>query len=118
MSNNPIDNSDERPIEKYVLKLYVAAKTLLSMRAITNIKEICEQYLDGQYELEIIDIFNRPSLSRRHGIVATPLLIKQHPLPTRQFIGDMTNTDKILNGLGISRSRDTVNIFPKDKQMS
>ncbi|MCG6551546.1 MAG: circadian clock KaiB family protein [Candidatus Magnetominusculus sp. LBB02] len=98
MSGNSIDKSDKSAI---ILKLYVTGQTLLSMRAIENIKKICERYIEGHYDLEIIDIYNRPSLARRQGVLATPMLVKQNPLPVVHFIGDMSKTEKILDGLAI-----------------
>jgi len=87
--------------EKYVLRLYVTGMTRRSLHAITNIKSICEKHLKGRYDLEIIDIYQRPSLAEGEQIIATPTLIKKLPLPLRRFIGDMTSTEKILLGLDL-----------------
>jgi circadian clock protein KaiB len=87
--------------EKYLLKLYVTGMTPRSMKAIMNIKEICEEHLQGRYELEIIDIFQQPVLAKGEQIIAAPTLIKSLPLPLRRFIGDMSATDKILIGLDL-----------------
>ncbi|MBF0206205.1 MAG: circadian clock KaiB family protein [Oligoflexia bacterium] len=87
--------------EKYVLKLYVSGLTSASKIAIENIKMICEEHLKGRYELEVIDIYKMPVLAKGEQIVAAPTLIKKLPLPLRKFIGNMTNTEKILLGLDI-----------------
>lgn len=89
------------PQEKYCLRLYVTGTTPNSSRAITNIKRICELHLKGRYSLEVIDIYQQPQLARGEQIIAAPTLIKRLPLPLRKFIGDMTNSDRILVGLDL-----------------
>ncbi len=89
---------------KYLLKLYVAGTTPKSIRAVTNIKKICEEHLKGRYGLEVIDIYQQPVLAKGEQIIAAPTLIKKIPLPLRKFIGDMSNTERILVGLDL-RSR-------------
>lgn len=87
--------------KRYILKLYVTGFTPASTRAITNIKKICEEHLKGRYELEVIDIYLHPVLAKGEQIIAAPTLIKKLPLPLRKFIGDMSNTEKILIGLDL-----------------
>ncbi len=87
--------------EKYILKLYVAGITPRSMKAILNIKEFCRNHLEGRYELEIIDLYQHPVLAGKEQIVAAPTLIKKLPPPLRKFIGDMSNTEKILVGFDL-----------------
>ncbi len=87
--------------EKYCLRLYVTGTTPKSIRAITNIKRICEAHLQGRYTLEVVDIYQQPVLAKEEQIIAAPTLIKKLPLPLRKFIGDMTNTDRILLGLDL-----------------
>jgi circadian clock protein KaiB len=84
---------------RYVLRLYVTGILPNSARAIENINAICERYLSGRYELEIIDIYQQPSLAVSEGIVAVPVLIKKYPLPEERLIGDLSNTEKVLKGL-------------------
>ena len=91
----------EKGKEKYILKLYVTGMTPRSMKAVMNIKEICEEHLKGRYELEIIDIFQQPVLAKGEQIIAAPTLIKKLPMPIRKFIGDMSDTEKILIGLDL-----------------
>lgn len=74
------------------------------MRAVRNIKEICEEYLAGRYELLIIDIYQQPQLAKDEQIVAAPTLIRQRPLPRRQLVGDLSNRAAVLISLGVSQS--------------
>jgi circadian clock protein KaiB len=85
----------------YVLRLYVAGLNRLSLRAIENLKKICEENLQGRYELEVIDIYQQPVLARGEQIIAAPTLIKKLPLPLRRFIGDLSQTEKIIVGLDL-----------------
>ena len=85
----------------YVLRLYISGLTPKSQRAIDNLKAICEKHLQDRYELEIIDIFQQPDLARAEQVIAAPTLIKELPPPLRKFIGDMSQTEKILVGLEV-----------------
>jgi len=85
----------------YVLRLYVTGLTPRSRAAIENIKRISEEHLKGRYDLEVIDIYQQPTLARDEQIVAAPTLIKKLPLPLRKLIGDMSNTERILLGLDL-----------------
>ena len=85
----------------YILKLFVSGMTPSSLRAIRNIREICRVHLAGRYELEVIDIYQQPELGKQEQIVAAPTLLKKLPTPLQQFIGDLSNTEKILVGLNI-----------------
>ena len=87
--------------ERYVLRLYITGTTPHAVRAIVNIRKICEEHLQGRYELEIVDIAQHPTLAEGEQIIAAPTLIKKLPLPLRRFIGDMSHTDKILLGLDL-----------------
>ena len=84
-----------------MLKLYVTGATARSLRAIANIKAVCEQYLKGRYQLEVVDIYRRPELVRRDQIVAVPTLIKKLPVPLRLLVGDLSRTEQVLQGLGL-----------------
>jgi len=94
------DAASDRP-ERYVLRLYIAGTTPRSTRAVMNIKEICETALSSRYELEVIDIYQQPDMAKDQQIIAAPTLIKELPLPLRKFIGDMSDTEKILVGLNV-----------------
>ena len=91
-------------LQKYVLKLYITGATPRSIKAIMNIRKICEEHLKGRYELEIIDIFQQPVLAKGEQIIAAPTLVKKLPLPMRRIIGDMSNRDRVLLGLDLVRS--------------
>ena len=90
-----------RATERYVLKLYVTGATGRSLRAIANIKAICEQYLKGRYDLEVVDIYRRPELLSKDHVVAVPTLIKRLPVPLRLMVGDLSRTEQVLQGLGL-----------------
>lgn len=87
--------------EMWLLRLYVAGQTPNSVRAIENIKRICEEFLKGRYDLEVVDIYQQPVLAKGDQIIAVPTLIKKLPLPLRKFIGDMSATERILVGLDL-----------------
>lgn len=86
---------------KYILKLYVAGITPRSMKAILNLKLICHEHLKDRCDFEIIDIYQHPVLARGEQIFAAPTLIKKLPPPIRKFIGDMSDTEKILVGFDL-----------------
>jgi circadian clock protein KaiB len=90
--------------EKYVLRLYIAGTTPRSTRAVANIREICERNLGGRYDLEVIDIYQNPSLAKGEQIVAAPTLVKKLPLPLRRFIGDLSDTERVLVGMDLTSS--------------
>jgi circadian clock protein KaiB len=86
---------------RYVLRLYITGATTRSARAISNIRKICEEHLEGRYDLEIVDVAQHPTLVAGEQIIAVPTLIKKLPLPLRRFIGDMSHTERILLGLDL-----------------
>jgi circadian clock protein KaiB len=86
---------------KYVLRLYINGSTLKSTLAVKNIKQVCEQHLNGRYDLEIIDICQHANLARDEQIVAVPTLIKRLPRPLRRLIGDLSDQNKVLFGLDL-----------------
>jgi circadian clock protein KaiB len=89
--------------DKYILRLYITGTTNRSVLALTNLKKICEEYLEGRYELEVIDLYQMPNLAKDEQIIAAPTLIKKLPLPFRRIIGDMSNTEKVLLGLDLRK---------------
>lgn len=93
------------PPPTYVLRLYVTGHTPLSTKAIVRIRKICEDHLKGRYDLEVVDISQNPTLAAGEQIVAAPTLIKKLPLPLRRFIGDMSQTERILVGLDLVNER-------------
>jgi len=86
---------------RYVLRLYVSGTTPRSMRAVANVRKLCEEHLRGRYELEVIDILLHPGEAEGEQIIAAPTLIKRLPPPLRRFIGDMSQTERILLGLDL-----------------
>src|SRR5215210_447200 len=93
---------EARSDETYVLRLYVSGATPRSTEAITRIKEICEEYLPNQYDLEVVDIYQNPQLAAQQQIIAAPTLVRESPGKLRRMIGNLTNTKLILQRLGIS----------------
>jgi circadian clock protein KaiB len=87
--------------DKYLLRLYITGSTSRSILALTNLKKICEEYLEGRYELEVIDLYQQPNLALGDQIIAAPTLIKKLPLPFRRIIGDMSDKEKVLFGLDL-----------------
>jgi circadian clock protein KaiB len=87
---------------EFELRLFVTGASANSLKAISNLKQICEKHLKGKYSLEIIDVYQQKSLAESEQIIALPLLIKTLPLPERRFIGDMADEAKVLRGLGLT----------------
>jgi circadian clock protein KaiB len=87
--------------QQYVLRLYVTGMTPRSARAVENLRTVCEEYLEGRYDLEVIDIYQQPALTKGEQIIAAPTLVKKLPLPMRRIIGDMSNRDGLLLGLDL-----------------
>ena len=85
------------------MRLYVTGATSQSVRAIANVKKICEEYLKGRYELEVVDLYQQPQLAQGEQIIAAPTLVKKLPLPLRRIIGDMSTTERVLVGLDLQK---------------
>ncbi len=86
---------------KRILRLYIAGNTPRSTNAILSLRKVCEEHLKGRYELEVIDIYQQPSLARGEQIIAAPTLIKYLPPPLRRIIGDLSKTERLLVGLDL-----------------
>jgi len=95
------DAIDREDNARYDLRLYVTGMTPRSLRAIANIKQICEEYLQGRYDLVVIDVYQSPALARGEQIIALPTLIKRIPGPLRRFIGDPFDRGRVLIGLDL-----------------
>lgn len=87
--------------EHYVLHLYVTGMTPRAARAVRNVRAICDEHLKGGYELAVIDLYQQPALAREAQVIAAPTLIRKLPLPLRRIIGDMSERDSVLMGLGL-----------------
>lgn len=90
-----------RATRAVVLRLYVAGTSPKSLRAIQNAKEICDQYLMGRHELQVVDILQQPTMAKDDQILAVPTLIKKLPTPPRRFIGDLSDRKVVLLGLNL-----------------
>ena len=101
MVTNPGSDEELAVQDKLILQLYVSGMSANSMQAIGNVTRLCEEYLKEKFELEIIDIYKNPSLAKEQQVVFTPSLVKRLPLPKKIFIGSMSDTKKLINGLGI-----------------
>lgn len=86
---------------KYIFRLYVSGSSTRSLRAVYNLRKLCEEYLKDDYDLEVIDIYKDPDAAREAQIIAAPTLVKQLPQPLRRFIGDLSNTKRLLVGLDV-----------------
>lgn len=94
---------DREPEEaEYVLHLYITGATPNSTRAVRNIKEICELYLKGRYELIIVDIYQQPALAQQEQLIGIPTLVKKRPGLTRRLVGDLSNRERVLAALGLT----------------
>jgi len=86
---------------RYLLRLYVTGTTGKSVRAIQNVRRICEEHLHGLYALEVVDLYKNLPLARGDQIIAAPTLIKRLPAPLRRLIGDMSDEQRVLVGLDL-----------------
>ena len=99
-NGRPLQEATEQP-SRWNLRLYVAGQTPRSLTAFKNLKEICEEYLKGQYHIEVVDLMENPTLARGDQILAVPTLVRKLPQPIRKIIGDLSNTERVLVGLDI-----------------
>lgn len=101
-STRQIENWFERSSrEHYVLCLFISGMTARSSDSVARIKALCEKYLAGRYELEIIDIYQQPELAKEYQVFAVPTLVKMSPAPPRRLIGDLTHAEEVLRGLDL-----------------
>ncbi len=100
-ADREVDNKEE----KYILRLYVTGATSHSRRAILNLNAICSEHLQGRYDLQVIDIHQKPKLAKDEQIVAAPTLIKKLPAPLRKVIGDLSDHEAVLIGLDLKAKR-------------
>lgn len=88
--------------ERYILRLYVAGTTPRSIRAVGNIRRLCQECLAGRCDFRVVDIYQLPETTRQNGIIAAPTLVKQLPLPVRRLIGDFSDRDRLLAALDLA----------------
>jgi circadian clock protein KaiB len=91
--------------DRYDLRLYVTGMTPRSTEAVAAIKAICEEHLQGRYELQVIDIYQHPELAKDEQIIAVPTLVKKLPAPLRHLIGNLSDEERVLLGLDLRRKR-------------
>ena len=91
----------ETEAKRWNLRLYVAGQTPKSVTALANLKRICDEHMNGQYSVEVIDLMENPQLARRDQIVAIPTLVRELPSPLKRIIGDLSNTERVLVGLDV-----------------
>lgn len=87
--------------QTWELKLYVAGKTPKSETALRNLKKYCKEHLEGRYQIEVVDLLEKPQLAEGDQIFAVPTLVRKVPVPIRKIIGDLSNEEKVLVGLNI-----------------
>ena len=100
-TKQPKSASPRRPAKLWQLRLYVAGQTPKSIAAFSNLKTICETHLDGRYRIEVIDLLERPHLSKGDQILAIPTLVRKLPQPVRKIIGDLSDVNRVLVGLDL-----------------
>jgi len=100
-SKNGRQTTQSGKSDRWILRLYIAGQTSRGVTALNNLKIICEDQLKGKYKIEVIDLVKNPQLARDHQILAVPTLVRKLPLPTRNIIGDLSNTERVLVGLDL-----------------
>ena len=99
--NRSATRQPETPTERYCLRLFVTGQTPRSLRSIANLRKLCDRHLRDRYDLEIVDIYQQPSLATENQIIAAPTLLKTLPLPLRRLVGDFSNSDRVIIGLDL-----------------
>ena len=92
-------------IQHYQLRLYITGTTTRSSQAISNIRALCDEFLPGHYDLEVVDIYQQPTEAAKEQIIAAPTLIKQFPIPPKRLIGDLSDRDKVMVGLSLTGNK-------------
>lgn len=101
MNGVEVYTSDEAP---WHLRLYVAGQSPKSLDAFANLRQICDEYLPGQYEIEIVDLIEDPTMAATDDVLAVPTLVRRLPLPSRKIIGNLSDTERVLGYLRMPRS--------------
>jgi circadian clock protein KaiB len=86
-----------------LLRLFIAGMSARSVSAIDSIKRICKEHLDGDYELEIVDLYRQPHRAKKHDIIAAPTLVKEKPRPVRRVIGSLSDEERVMMGLNVKK---------------
>ncbi len=96
--------SQDLESETWLLRLYIAGQTPKSVRAIANLREICQTYLEGKYSIEVVDLMENPEIGREDQILAIPTLVRKLPPPITKIIGDLSDVERVLVGLSVIRT--------------
>ena len=104
-ADTPVPIPSPDPDGAYHLRLYVAGQSPKSVRAVENLRKVCEEYLTGRYTIELVDLLENPQLARGDEIIAVPTLVRKLPEPIRRIIGDLSDTEKVLIGLQLKQDR-------------
>ena len=102
MNKKNISNKQRK--DQYVFRLYITGASPNSLRAIANTKNLCEEYIKEEYDLQVIDVYQQPNVAKEENIIALPMLVKKHPLPEKRLIGDMSDMERVLKGFGLTNS--------------
>lgn len=100
-SNGPKAKARIPRAERYRLRLFVTGQTERSLRAVSNLRRLCEEHLKGQFDLEVVDISQQPVLAVESQVIAAPTLIKSMPLPLRRLVGDFSDQERVIVGLDL-----------------
>ena len=101
MTRTKSERSRKKGAKKWELRLYVAGHTVNSVTALSNLKQICETHLKGEYRIEVVDLLRNPKLAAGDQILAVPTLVRKLPTPIKKIIGDLSNVERVLVGLDV-----------------
>jgi circadian clock protein KaiB len=93
--------SGKQPQPRYLLRLYITGQTPRSLQSVENLRALCDKYLPGQFDLEVVDIYQQPAMAAAGQIIAAPTLIKSMPLPLRRLVGDFSDQERVILGLDL-----------------
>jgi circadian clock protein KaiB len=102
----PREKSSKPAGGRYILRLYITGQTPRSLQSVENLRALCDKYLLGQFDLEIIDIYQQPAMAKEGQIIAAPTLIKSMPLPLRRLVGDFSDCERVILGLDLTVEQD------------
>jgi circadian clock protein KaiB len=91
----------KQPRPRYLLRLYITGQTPRSLQSVENLSALCDKYLPGQFDLEVVDIYQQPAMAAAGQIIAAPTLIKSMPLPLRRLVGDFSDQERVILGLDL-----------------
>ncbi|MEZ6089017.1 MAG: circadian clock KaiB family protein [Pirellulaceae bacterium] len=99
--DTPAGSDDYEPndSQQWELRLYIAGKTPKSLTAFSNLKRLCEEYLQGRYTIEVVDLLEHPQLAAGDQIVAIPTVVRKLPEPLCRLVGDLRDSERALVGL-------------------